>query len=168
MVALGLVTTEHLEGKMSYVVLQFSFWVKSFLYSAAKRNWWFCPLKGSEKSGEMLPMHSCAFQPQNNGWPYFALPPIPLHSSRGTSSRRSAASTGRLGISWHLRSCSRHGPLKDVNNWRMIVKQKACKGSDQHWSHWRISEVQRRLPRSSVASMPSPLSPCEVGLHFLS
>lgn len=31
MVALGLVTTEHLEGKVAYVDLQFSFWVKSFL-----------------------------------------------------------------------------------------------------------------------------------------
>ena len=165
MVALGLVTTEHLEGKMAYVVLQFSFWGKSFLCSAAKR--WFCPLKGNEKSGEMFSMHSCAFQPQNNGWPYFALPPIPLHSSRGMRTG-SAASTSRLGISWHLGSLSHHGPLKDVNNLGMIVKQQACKGSDQHWSGWRISKVQRWLPRSSIASMPSPLSLSELDFHFLS
>lgn len=37
MVALGLVTTEHLEGKMAYV-LQLRFWVKSFLSAAPQPN----------------------------------------------------------------------------------------------------------------------------------
>lgn len=168
MVALGLVTTEHLEGKMAYVVLQFHFWVKSSLLAVLQpRGIGDSVLWRAVK--DQVKCYLCTI----------VLLSLKIMGDLTCSASHLIAQLKwhenwfcsqhyRFSIRRHLGLLSHHGPLEDINNWRTIAKQKACKGSDQHWSGWRISEVQRCLSLSSVVSMFSPLFPCGMAFHFLS
>lgn len=80
----------------------------------------------------MLLVHSCAFQPQTNGCPCFALSPVSLHSSWCDnwlcSQQQHAWHDLVLGLILSMWS------FKGSYLPRKIVKLEVCNGSGQCWS----------------------------------
>lgn len=136
MVALGLVTTEHLEGKMAYAVLHFGFSSELFtLGSAAKRNWWL--LWGAMK--HQVKCYLCKTVLFQSVWLCFAS----HHTAQ--PSRHENCFCSQQQQAWHKLTfglTQSSWSIKGYNNWRLIVKQKAFRGSHQCRSGWRVSKVR--------------------------